>query len=139
MMMGKKEGLGQLIDKIIDALDNESYSIIKQPYSDKISISKFELVKLDIDVNIKHREQSIELIDFIIYRLNKLNVGSAHIKRLKELNEKSRKTLENTKSDGEKIKREVDEIIMKLKEKDKGDSEVDMCNLGYFSEKGCDY
>ena len=142
MMMEKKDGPGQLIDKMLEALDNASDSIIKNQYSDDVSISKFELVKLDIDANIMYREQNIELFDFIIDRLNKTNLNSAYIKGLKGLNEKSRKALGNTKANGDKIKREIDEIITRLKEiknKDKGDSEVDMCNLGYFSEKGCDY
>ena len=140
MINGKKEGIGQLTDKILEALDNESDSI-KYPYSADTSLFKFELVKLDIDANIRCREQSIELLDFIIYRLNKINVNSAHIKGLKELNEKNRRILEKTKANGEKIRHEIDDIIMKkaIKNGYKDDSEVDACNLGYFSDIGCDY
>ena len=140
MMSGKKDGLGQFTDKILETLDVESDGIMKQPYSDDINISKFDLVKLDIDANIKYREQNIELIDFIIYRLNKISVKPENIKGLKELNEKSRRSLENIKTAGEKIQNEIDEIIMKKAlKKDKDDSEVYACNLGYFSDIGCDY
>ena len=134
----QKESIGKITDKILDALDKESDSILKHQYSDDTSISKFELAKLDIDANIMHREQSIELLDFIIDRLNRINVNSEHIKGLKELNEKSRRILKKININGEKIKRELEDIIMELKEKDKG-SDVDACNLGYFNEIGCDY
>ena len=146
-MIEKKEGLGQITDKILeildkeilDILDKESDSIIRHQYPEDTSIAKYELAKLDIDAHIMCREQSIELFDFIIDRLNRIRINSDNIKGLKELNEKYRKVLIQIRGDGEKIKREIDDIIMKLKEKEKGDSDVETCNLGYFSEIGCDY
>lgn len=95
----------------------------------------FALVKLNIKVNIMRIEQIIELFDFIIDELKKINADPVKIKELKELVKKYRESLESIKTDGRDIEYKIDELLKEINKEEK----LDICNLGYYSDIGCDY